>query len=304
MSNVLYYAMGGGLGHLTRAQAVIHTLGLPRERLWILSASPLACSPYLSEKIKLLSPPPHFARDLPRYQHWLAEQLETYHIREVYLDTFPAGIVGEWNGFLLDNSLAFYHIARLLRWNRYLALLAKDSPYFQKTYEVETLAHPHHLFLKNRTDLYQSLHLNYPTCLLAASHQEHLQKLKQQNEYLHLIVHSNPEELPELLAYARAIDAHRNQKAHYLIACPEQIPLPEQDLATYEFVNFYPASSLFPWVDQITSACGFNVMQETLAYRHLHTFLPFERRYDHQYLRAKRHRDRSLSSQDDESRSF
>jgi hypothetical protein len=54
--------------------------------------------------------------------------------------------------------------------------------------------------------------------------------------------------------------------------------------------NLYPATPLLPLADRILTACGFNVMRQTAAYRQQHRFLPFPRRFDDQFLRAARHR--------------
>jgi hypothetical protein len=50
--------------------------------------------------------------------------------------------------------------------------------------------------------------------------------------------------------------------------------------------NFYPAYPCFEKVHKIVTACGFNSMLQTKAFRHKHVFIPFERRFDNQYLRA------------------
>ena len=54
--------------------------------------------------------------------------------------------------------------------------------------------------------------------------------------------------------------------------------------------DIYPASVLFEQADKIFTACGFNAMQQTKDFRNKHHFIPFERRYDDQFERAKRFR--------------
>ena len=54
--------------------------------------------------------------------------------------------------------------------------------------------------------------------------------------------------------------------------------------------NLYPITPLLPFANRIITACGFNLMRQTAAYREQHRFLPFPRHLDDQFLRAARHR--------------
>jgi hypothetical protein len=54
--------------------------------------------------------------------------------------------------------------------------------------------------------------------------------------------------------------------------------------------NLYPVTPLLPHAERIITACGFNVMRHTAAYRQRHRFIPFPRHLDDQFVRAARHR--------------
>src|SRR5262249_49323155 len=60
-------------------------------------------------------------------------------------------------------------------------------------------------------------------------------------------------------------------------------------------LNFYPASLLFPLAERVITACGFNVMRQTESLASIHRFLPFERRFDDQFQRARRRRSLTAS---------
>ena len=48
---ILYYAMGGGLGHLVRARAVVYTLGIERDTV-LLSSSVGAADPRVTGPLR------------------------------------------------------------------------------------------------------------------------------------------------------------------------------------------------------------------------------------------------------------
>lgn len=93
-----------------------------------------------------------------------------------------------------------------------------------------------------------------------------------------LVVHSGPEhEVRELVAYAAELDP----KARIVVASPYAVE-------GYPQVDACPVSHLFPAAAHIVSAAGFNVMLETEPWRDKHLVVPFPRKFDEQFLRAAR----------------
>jgi len=99
-----------------------------------------------------------------------------------------------------------------------------------------------------------------------------------------LIVHTgHVEELQQLINYA-------NDAAEIESIAPVFLIISQTDLileSPYYYFKYYPASDFYRFVDRIYTACGYNSMQQTLQYREIHFFIPFGRRYDDQFLRAK-----------------
>ena len=97
----------------------------------------------------------------------------------------------------------------------------------------------------------------------------------------------------ELVAYARelrAAEATEGGDPQLVVIAPHQpTELPGDILQ----LDVYPATHLFSLADRLITACGFNVMRETIPHRDRHRFLPFERRFDDQFLRAARRRGES-----------
>jgi len=104
-----------------------------------------------------------------------------------------------------------------------------------------------------------------------------------------LVVHSGPAaEIAELLAYAR--DLQRLEKRHNPIIVVSPMSPAEIELGDALHVDVYPATRLFARAARIVSACGFNVMRQTIEHRGQHSYLPLPRSFDDQFTRAARRR--------------
>jgi hypothetical protein len=94
-----------------------------------------------------------------------------------------------------------------------------------------------------------------------------------------LIVHSGPpHEVEELIAYTRELTT-----MPVLVATPCDVAMPDG----FTRIDAFPAHPLFPFAERIVSAAGFNVMLETEPWREKHIVLPFPRRFDDQFARAR-----------------
>jgi hypothetical protein len=127
----LYYALGGGLGHLTRARKVLEALRLDAV---ILSASPFGGDHRVTGPHRALKVPRRLGHDRDAFRAWLAPLLR--EADELIVDTFPGGILGELCGLELPPATL---IARRLRWEVYEQRLGGPLPRYQRTYEVEPL---------------------------------------------------------------------------------------------------------------------------------------------------------------------
>lgn len=284
---ILYYAMGGGLGHLTRARAVLHTLGIERDVV-ILTASHFASDKRVIGNLRVIYPPLSLARDLAAFRLWFQHQLDHLEPEEIYLDTFPAGILGELCDFPPLEGIPIHYLARLLKWDEYSKLLQGDPPCFASTYLLEPLAEEHQAFIQQRSAQYSSLTLFDPPCELDQREQEITREFCCEDRPLWLVVHSGSnEEISELVTYAEEMRCIEEIDAHIILIAPEAT---YELLANVRHIDLYPASSLFSIADRIISACGYNVMRQLASYRERHQFMPFVRRFDDQFTRASRER--------------
>jgi predicted glycosyltransferase len=127
---ILYYALGGGLGHLTRARKVIAALGL--EDVAILTASRHAGDRRVTGGHRIVPVPPSLGRNRPRFVEFLREIVSGFD--ELIVDSFPGGILGELTELELPPTR---HISRRLRWEIYNERVTGPLPEFTAVYALE-----------------------------------------------------------------------------------------------------------------------------------------------------------------------
>jgi len=287
---MLYYALGGGLGHLTRARAVLHTLGIAAEQVTILTASRFADDARVIGPLNIIQVPPHLAHDPRAYRRWLRELLGTLAPEEIYLDSFPAGIRGEWDESLV-RGISVHYLARLLKWENYASLLPATPPPLTSTFVLEPL-HPKHLAFLSQHPGAQllPLQLHDPPTVLGRRELAVIDELTRESRHrpIWLIVHSgSAAELTELLAYADEMRRLENSAARLVLLA--RTPPPQSMPTGVCCYDLYPASSVFHLAHRVVSACGFNVMRQMAAHRKRHRFMPLPRRFDDQFQRAAQH---------------
>jgi hypothetical protein len=276
---ILYYAVGGGLGHLTRARRVLQRLGLARDAA-IVTATPDARDERITGGIPIVEVPPHLDHSPEACRTWVHDLVRHRRPERLIVDVFPGGIQGELCG--LDVCPLDY-VARLLRWDEYRRAVPGELPRFATTYVVEELTPPHAAFVRKHSEAVVTLKLAEEGGLIA----RHARVGGSDEDPYWLIVHSGPEsEVRELVAYASELRALDATPPRVIVAarCPFNLP------DGFEHADTYPASRLFEPAARVISAAGFNVMLEMEPWCAKHVVLPFARRFDDQHLRAARRR--------------
>jgi hypothetical protein len=251
---ILYYAIGGGLGHLVRARAVQHTLGLEEDAA-VLTASPFADDPRVVGPLPVLRVPGELDRDRVGLRRWLGGLVAAERPERLIVDAFPAGVLGE----LGDLDVPVDHVARLLRWPKYARRLDGPLPRFETTYVVEPLHPDHGVALKAASERMVPLVLVDPPA-----------PPRDDAAGAALVVHSGPDdEVDALVALARST-------GH-----PVLVARPGGDL------DVHPAAALFADAAEIVTGAGFNAMRQAAPYRERHRFIAFPRPLDDQRARAQ-----------------
>jgi hypothetical protein len=254
---IVCYAQGGGLGHLTRIRAYLHTRH-PGETATILTTSAFTADP------RVLGP----HRPLP------ADALPTLRPSTLVVDAFPAGIEGELSASSIPPGTRTVYLARLLRWDVYRSMLAADPLHYDETWLLEELLPAHRAYFPDAV----ALTLTDPPCPPARG----------VAEGSWLIVHSGPSpEIQELIGYARDCAAAEGVHPRLILVSSGRPP----DLPVDVWhIDAYPAWPLFAAAGRVITAAGFNAVRQMAPWRSKHLMLPFARRWDDQYLRAARAR--------------
>ena len=250
---IAYYAIGGGLGHLVRARAVLHTLGVSDAVL--VTASPYAKDARVTGEVPVIDVPPSLDGDRVGLRRWFAGLVAAERPERVIVDAFPAGVLGE----LPEIDVPVDHVARLLRWPKYARRLDGPLPPIETTFVLEPLHPEHRAALEAASDRLEPLPLFDPPA-----------PARDDAAGATLVVHAGPDhEVEALVALARTT-------GH-----PVRVARPGgPDL------DVHPASALFSSAAAIVTAAGFNAMRQAAPFRDRHAFAPFPRPLDDQFARA------------------
>jgi hypothetical protein len=283
---IVCYAQGGGLGHLTRIQAFLHTTRC-RDTVTILTGSPFAADPRVVGGRDVLPAPRGLDRDA--LSHWVGTVLADLAPRELLIDAFPAGLSGELHRGVVPEGTRVVHLARLLRWDAYRRLLPAAPLRFDQTWVMEPLDPAHTSYLGSVTSpgpMALTL-VEPPAAPPAASHAGAWPGDPAPAPGGWLIVHTGPTaEVLDLVEYARESAAAENTRPRFTLISPRR---PAGLPAEVAHLDVYPAWPLFPAAERIITAAGFNAVRQLTPWRSRHRMIPFPRRFDDQFARAARH---------------
>ena len=261
---IVYWAPGEGLGHLTRAAAVIHTIE-PAGPIAIYGSAPA------SPQWLPLAPGAayHALPEQPDAWRAIAESLATDN-GDIWLDTFPAGLHGEWTGL----DACYTLVARRLAWGRYLQRVHTTPP------------RPHHCLRLEPLETGQMQWLG-DGCVedlpLIDPPVPEVPRLLPDSAANWLILHSGPAaEVAQLAAHARQLATLAGVSPVFWLATESDISDP--GLRAFAQRPVWPCLAQF---DHVVCAAGFNTVRQVVAAGVPHTFLPLERSLDDQFFRAR-----------------
>ncbi|MBP7735132.1 MAG: hypothetical protein KA369_04090 [Spirochaetes bacterium] len=268
---LLYYAMGGGLGHLTRALAVAAELDRHGASLRILASSSLAPLVMASSGF----PIDHIAGDKTEsrqgYYGFLSDYIERHQFKLIILDAFPFGIVGEF--LALSQDIPRVLIARSLRWGGYADMINLKAGghcrYPSRSLIIEPLDGKYEAVLKEQSD---AASLDEPIldggfCRPDGAGTRGLQERC-------AVIHSGDgRERDTLIRYAN--DVLREEG----ISAPVDTVFPDR--------NIYPADDLLASYRYVVSGAGYNMAARAsqAGPSRRHYLYPFDRKFDDQHGR-------------------
>ncbi len=275
---ILYYALGGGLGHITRSLAIIRHLGRAAARFRLLVSSEHAGLAAAACPCALDVVPADVMASRQHYYRFLQDHLRQHRVASIILDSFPFGIVGEWAA--VAREVPRFLIARDLKWTAYASAVNVDNgPWPCAGLAIEPLDPAYRLNLEDRLDLDVLnrpivLPLEQPFGTLPVDH-------GRSNDWV--VAHSGPPAEQELLLrFAR--ERMRERDAG-----------PEEPSTIFPKQGIYPAEPLLLRYKQVVTAAGYNLAAFGMLHRSTftHHLLPLDRRFDDQYARVARIREQA-----------
>jgi len=269
---ILYYAMGGGLGHITRSLAIIKSSPLLKEHVRLLVSSriyPLLQNPVQGENdIKIDHVGDEILLSRKSYYGFLENYIETNNISEIIIDTFFYGIVGEFADVAI--TIPKILIARYLKYDKYTKIFNKKGAFPDNTLLIEKQSKDYYDFLKCNSNIKV---IDRPIIL------ERRERAKEPPTTKSIaVVHSGDEQERKIL-HDQAV-----KKAEFIDINPAKINF------------YYPEKKIFPVINQlkghtlIISGGGYNscALASTKSEWQEFSLIPFDRRYDDQHLRVRR----------------
>lgn len=270
----LYYAVGGGLGHLTRAKVFLDHFGYTSYS--VITPITYAYLIFPPEKIILIPQP--LTENLLQYKTWIKSIISDPKYDHLIVDTFPNGVIGELLPALTKNKKVTY-VSRRLKWDAYAA---KINPYsFDESYLLEELEYNHRSYIQKISKAAYYSQLDYPFHSLEKSWQKHLLQIKKP---IWLIIHSeNAEELHTLISFAKEKALSESTKPYFLVITNQVARLSQEG----RVIRYYPGWAFYPYAQKIFTGCGFNSMYIPIPEGVAHHYIPFARKYDDQYWRVR-----------------
>lgn len=267
-ATILYYAVGGGLGHITRAITILDRIGDAGLSARILASSVHAPLAARTSRHPVDCCPGGILASRRSYHAFLAGYLAEHAIDAIVLDTFPWGIVGEWKYLAAD--LPRLLIARSLKWDIYSGHVAPDGrgrglPVPVKTLAIEPLEEPYRELLERRSAV-ADLHLPIVDAPLPEGPPAERC----------LVVHSgDATEQRELVDYARDVMNREGRSVEIETIFPDR--------------EIYPARAWFGRYRYVVSGAGYNMAAESsrAGAGRTHFLFPFKRKFDDQLRRIE-----------------
>lgn len=123
---ILYYALGGGLGHLSRSLTLIeHAPEDLKSRMRILVSTKSAPAAKAHFPCPVDGVPGAAMSEMRRYREFLANYISRHDFTCIVLDTFPFGLLGELKA--MAPRLSRVLVARYLKWEAYLTMCRSVS---------------------------------------------------------------------------------------------------------------------------------------------------------------------------------
>ncbi|MDY8136031.1 hypothetical protein [Aquimarina sp. 2201CG5-10] len=267
----VFYAQGGGLGHLTRINKLIKTLEIPNSDVLIITPSAFTKYFEVYTFVKI-----SWNETVGNWSKTIKNTIKYHNITTFYVDTFPFGIKGELNTvYKTFPKLEYVYISRLLKWQNYLdSILVKASIKFSKTIVLEVMYPEHMIWIENNSKKTENILLQ----------NNNISSIPFLDKPYVLIVHSGGKK-DVLKICNQAIKEYQN-KPEIVIVVFTQVDINIKDSRILIYKDVFPVSMYFKHAEKIYTAAGFNSIQELKHYKEKHVAIPLYKLFDDQFFRC------------------
>ncbi|WP_040281765.1 hypothetical protein [Psychroserpens damuponensis] len=266
----VFYAQGGGLGHLTRVDTLIKTLDIPKREVIIITPSVFTNYFKGYQFVRLRWDEHHYD-----WAKTIVHTLKKYPVTRFYVDTFPFGLKGELNlVYSTFPKLTYIYISRVLKWDFYTSTVTqKASIIFYNTLLLEPLYDAHLNWITSHSTSVTPITLKResltPICYMKSAYV--------------LVVHSGGKD-DVLKICKQAIEDYKTQNSIKIVVFTQVHVHIENDNVVVKN-DVYPVSQYFENAIKIYTAGGFNSMHELKNYKEKHVAVALNKLYDDQEFR-------------------
>ncbi|MCM8530122.1 MAG: hypothetical protein NE330_03090 [Lentisphaeraceae bacterium] len=272
----LFYAIGGGMGHISRSLAMAEQLCLQDFKV----VTALQNAEGIIPQEHLIVIEQSLQNDLDSFKLYLSDLIEDLSPKSIYIDSFPLGILGELQNFPWPFRTKLKYVARLIQWEKYRQMFSAKLPDFSEVIIIEDLYKSHLSELEGR---YRVSSLSIEKKVIPSNALD--------EKAFAVICHSGQsEELSELCKFALELKRMKKSTSQLFLISTQK---PHGLSAEIKWQASSLARQYFAVAEFIVTACGFNLMNECLRYKSKHYFMPFERKFDDQFYRAEKYRDKT-----------
>lgn len=268
----LIYALGGGWGHLTRAAALAR-IASARHRVRIITNSPYA--PRVARvlpQLDILALDPSLAAEAAREQ--VVRHVRAAEPSCLIVDTFPRGLGGELAGVL--DSLPATKV-----------LVHRDlSPHYVAEARLRAFVRSayHLILIPGKGE--GAAFLDLPTAVVTEPWligDPPLESCPVQQRQILVCAAGTAEELAWYGAVVASLEALDRGLDIRCVA-----PVCPPGCSRKYWIDHWPASDLYPAAGVVVGGAGYNTIHECLAWQVPLIARPWHRKYDRQWLRARR----------------
>jgi len=270
---IVFYAMGGGFGHLTRVKTFIKNTGIA-SHYKVICSHPKRNLFFTDDELIYI--PTHAGISSQELRVLIQDACAGYDIDKLFIDTFPCGILGELTPNTIKHSKSYY-LARRMNWSAYQPL-ASTAMRFEVSYCFEELSADHLSYIYTYSRRHEPFKLNYPKPTASL-----LQPSLKSSQPIWLIIHTtHKEELEILISHAQDIAFITKCSPRYMVFTDVSIALD----SNFEIMYQQQPADWYPYAEKIFSAAGFNTWYQLTPWREKHNCIPFKRKYDDQFWRS------------------